>query len=70
MSMKLTLARMKARRLEPAVRELQASGVTTLVGLVEGLNGRGIPPVKGKGAWTVVEVARLLARFAPLKEAA
>ncbi|MER2264110.1 resolvase [Methylobacterium oxalidis] len=65
--MRLTLARMKAQRLEPAVRELQANGVTSLIGLVEGLNDRGIPPLKGSGPWNVVEVARLLARLAPLE---
>ncbi|GEP06945.1 hypothetical protein [Methylobacterium oxalidis] len=68
--MRLTLARMKAQRLEPAVRELQANGVTSLVGLAEGLSEHGVPCVKGNGAWTVVEVARLLARLIPLKEAA
>ncbi|GEP07776.1 hypothetical protein [Methylobacterium oxalidis] len=67
--MKLTLARMKAQRLEPAVRELQENGVTSLVGLAEGLNRRGVPALKGSGGWTVVEVARLLARLAPLRAA-
>jgi hypothetical protein len=49
--------------LAPIVKELQASGVTSLRGIAKALNERRIPTVAGSGRWYHVQVARVLARL-------
>jgi DNA invertase Pin-like site-specific DNA recombinase len=44
----------------PMIQAIQAEGVTTLVGIAEALNGRGIPAPRG-GSWSPVQVSRVLA---------
>ena len=64
-----TLASARARRaratqratdLAPIVAELRQGGASTLRSLASGLNGKGIPAVRG-GLWTAAQVRRLLA---------
>jgi hypothetical protein len=50
--------------LAPVIAELRASGVTSLHGLANELNRRGIPTVAGSGRWYHTQVRRLLARLA------
>jgi hypothetical protein len=52
----------KASRIMPAIRELQAAGVTSLAGIAIGLNDQGIPTPRG-GQWQAVQVQRVLARL-------
>jgi DNA invertase Pin-like site-specific DNA recombinase len=47
----------------PIVETIQASGVTTLGGIAEALNARGIRPPRG-GAWRISSVQNLIARAA------
>jgi hypothetical protein len=58
-------ARVTARvaDLAPVVRELQAAGVTSLVGIAAALNERSIPTATGRGSWHAVQVSRVLARI-------
>jgi hypothetical protein len=58
-------ARVTARvaDLAPVVRELQAAGVTSLVGIAAALNERSIPTATGRGNWHAVQVSRVLARI-------
>lgn len=49
--------------LQPVMNDLRAQGVTTLRGISEGLNARGIPTARGKGAWSAVQVSRVLERL-------
>jgi DNA invertase Pin-like site-specific DNA recombinase len=51
-----------ARKLRPALRELRAAGVTTVRGVAEELNRRGIATPRG-GQWHPTSAARLLARM-------
>lgn len=44
----------------PTIRELQASGITSLSGIARELTRRGIPTPRGAGAWQAVQVQRLL----------
>jgi hypothetical protein len=53
----------KAADLAPIVKELQASGVTSLRGIAKALNERRIPTVAGSGRWYHAQVRRLLARM-------
>jgi hypothetical protein len=57
-------ANANAADLAPIVRELQASGVTTVQGIADELNRRGIPTAAGRGLWQAVQVSRVLARLA------
>lgn len=50
-----------ARNVLPVVHAIQAEGVTTLRGIAEMLNARGVRTVRG-GAWHPTSVTRLLAR--------
>ena len=50
-----------ARELRPVIKELAAEGITTIRGVAEELNRRGIPTPRG-GRWHPTGVARLLAR--------
>ena len=42
------------------IHSVQADGVTTLAGIAETLNGRGIPAPRG-GNWSPIQVSRVLA---------
>jgi Recombinase len=44
----------------PIVRELQASGVTSLNAIADALNERGVPTPAGSHHWYASQVARLL----------
>ncbi len=50
-----------AKTLMPVIKELASEGVTSVRGVAEALNRRGIPTPKG-GRWHPTSVARLLAR--------
>jgi hypothetical protein len=52
-----------AAELRPTIEALQASGVTSLMGIVRALDARNIPPPTGRGRWQVTQVRRLLARL-------
>lgn len=59
------LQRVAARRaadLTPTIKELQASGATSLRAIADGLNARGITTKRGS-AWTATQVMRVLARI-------
>ena len=45
----------------PIVRQIQASGVTTLRGIAAALAARGVPTARG-GDWTPVQVSNLMRR--------
>ncbi|MCK1757676.1 recombinase family protein [Bradyrhizobium sp. 137] len=53
----------KAARIMPAIRELQAEGVTSLTAIAARLNEQGIPTPRG-GRWQAVQVSRVLERLA------
>lgn len=53
----------KAINIAPAIRELQANGVTSLSGIAAGLNDLGITTRRG-GSWSAVQVSRVLSRLA------
>jgi DNA invertase Pin-like site-specific DNA recombinase len=50
-----------AANLIPVIREIQASGVTTLHGVARALNARGIPAARG-APWSAVAVSNILKR--------
>ena len=52
-------AAQRANDLAPIVKELQASGATSLRAIAAGLNERNIPTARG-GEWSATQVARLL----------
>jgi DNA invertase Pin-like site-specific DNA recombinase len=52
----------KAADIAPAIRELQAAGITSLTGIAAGLNDQGIPTPRG-GKWQAVQVQRVLSRL-------
>jgi hypothetical protein len=47
-----------------AIQGIQAAGTTTLQGIADELNRRGIPTAAGRGEWQPVQVSRVLARLA------
>jgi hypothetical protein len=49
--------------LAPIIAELRAAGITSLTGITEALNERGIPTARGSGRWYHPQVGRLLARL-------
>jgi hypothetical protein len=53
----------RATDLAPIIRELQASGATSLREIAAGLNARGIKTARG-GTWSAVQVSRILERAA------
>jgi DNA invertase Pin-like site-specific DNA recombinase len=53
----------RAADLAPTVRELQASGVTSLSALARALTERGVPTARGNDAWSPAQVSRVLARL-------
>jgi hypothetical protein len=52
-----------AADLAPIIAELRAAGITSLTGITEALNERGIPTARGSGPWYHAQVRRLLARL-------
>jgi hypothetical protein len=57
---RMARANASAATLAPIVRELQASGVTSLNGLAAALNERGVPTPAGSHYWHAAQVSRLL----------
>jgi DNA invertase Pin-like site-specific DNA recombinase len=55
----------RAADIAPTIAELRSGGATSLRAIAAGLNARGIPTARGEGAWSAVQVARLLDRLAP-----
>ena len=51
----------RAADIKPTIEELRASGAESLRAIAAGLNERGIPTANGDGAWTAVQVSRVLA---------
>ena len=54
----------RAADIEPAIRELQASGAQSLRAIAAGLTERGIETARGERSWSPTQVARVLARLA------
>ncbi|MCK1626559.1 recombinase family protein [Bradyrhizobium sp. 160] len=54
----------RAADIAPVIRELQASGKTSLRAIASGLNEAGIPTSRGTGQWSAVQVSRVLERLA------
>jgi hypothetical protein len=52
-----------AARLDPTIKSLQASGVTTLRAIAAELNRRGIQTPRGRGEWDATKVRRVLVRL-------
>jgi hypothetical protein len=48
--------------LAPIIRELQATGVTSLGGIAAAFNERSIPTATGRGTWQATQVRRVLVR--------
>jgi hypothetical protein len=70
------MAALKARRkraiawaanLAPIIAEMRANGVTSLYGIAQALNRRGIPTATGRGKWEIPQVRRVLERLAQIK---
>ena len=53
----------RAADLAPTIKDLQATGRTSLRAIADGLNGQGIPTVRGQGRWSAVQVMRVLMRI-------
>lgn len=51
----------RAADLRPIIADVQASGARSLRQIAAGLNQQGIPSARG-GAWTAIQVKRLLQR--------
>jgi Recombinase len=54
---------MRAAELATTIRDLRASGATSLRAIAEGLNARGIRTARGAGRWSAVQVQRVLSRI-------
>jgi DNA invertase Pin-like site-specific DNA recombinase len=52
----------RAADIAPTIRNLQAAGATSLRAIAAGLNAKGIPTARGRGAWRAVQVDRVLKR--------
>jgi DNA invertase Pin-like site-specific DNA recombinase len=57
-------ANVRAADIAPTIKSLQAAGATSLRAIAAGLNEAGIPTARGGGAWSAVQVARVLERMA------
>jgi DNA invertase Pin-like site-specific DNA recombinase len=57
----------KAADIAPIIKELQASGKTSLRAIAAGLNEAGIPTARG-GEWSSPQVMRILERLDPFRE--
>jgi hypothetical protein len=53
----------RAAKLAPVLKALRAKGVTTLTGVADALNKRGIRTPRGGGQWRATQVARVLKRL-------
>jgi DNA invertase Pin-like site-specific DNA recombinase len=58
---RISKAKKRAADIAPVIKSVQADGVTTLSGIAETLNQRGIPAPRG-GSWSPVQVSRILAQ--------
>jgi hypothetical protein len=58
-----TRANKHAADLAPIIAELRAAGITSLTGIAEALNERGIPTARDSGRWYHPQVGRMLARL-------
>jgi hypothetical protein len=56
-------ANARAADLAPTIKELHASGATTLQAIAAELNRRGIATATGRGEWCGKQVRRVLARL-------
>jgi DNA invertase Pin-like site-specific DNA recombinase len=56
----------QARDLAPIIKDLKASGKTTLRAIAAGLNEQGIPSARG-GEWSSPQVMRILERLDPFR---
>jgi DNA invertase Pin-like site-specific DNA recombinase len=56
-------ATFRAASIQPLIAEIQTAGITTLRGIADALNGRGIQTARG-GQWSAVQVQRVLAKTA------
>jgi hypothetical protein len=52
----------RAAEVLPTIRELQAAGAKSLRAIAASLNELGIPTARGTGAWSAVQVMRILDR--------
>jgi hypothetical protein len=52
----------RAADIASMIKELQASGATSLRAIADGLNEKGIETARG-GEWTATQVSRILARI-------
>jgi hypothetical protein len=50
--------------LAPLIKELRATGITSLNAITATLDARGVPTPVGHGHWHAMQVARLLKRLA------
>jgi DNA invertase Pin-like site-specific DNA recombinase len=53
----------RAADIAPTIKNLQAAGATSLRAIAAKLNEAGIPTARGQGAWSAVQVARVLERI-------
>jgi DNA invertase Pin-like site-specific DNA recombinase len=58
----------RAADIAPIIADLQAAGKTSLRDIADGLNKAGIPTARGRGAWSAVQVQRVLERLDPFRE--
>lgn len=56
-------AALRAQDMVPTLAEIQAEGASSRRQIARALNGRGIPTPTGHGAWSAVQVSRVLARL-------
>jgi DNA invertase Pin-like site-specific DNA recombinase len=57
-------ARQRAANMADTIKAIQATGATTLQGIADELNRRGIPTAAGRGEWQPTQVQRVLQRLA------
>jgi hypothetical protein len=60
-------ANAKAADLTPIIRELKATGKTSLRAIAAGLNEAGIPTARGR-EWSSSQIMRILERLDPFRE--
>jgi len=53
----------RAADLRPVIEEIRGEGVVSLGGIAKALNQRGVPTSRGAGAWSAVQVSRVLERL-------
>jgi hypothetical protein len=58
-------ATQRAEDIAPTIKELQASGATSLRAIAAALNEKNIPTARGEGEWTATQVMRVLERIGP-----